>query len=66
MNYRDKYNALPAAAQKAIRELMDALLKCDREPIISTGGTICQSRFETAVMQVDVCTCEIKERYTKQ
>lgn len=64
MNYMNKYRALPAPAQKAIRELMDVLLRCDEEPIVYEGR-ICQSRLETAVVRVDSCTREIKEHYTK-
>lgn len=60
MTYKDMYKSLPAATQKALRELMVALGKCDRIPIVS-GTTICQSRLQTATVKVQSCTREVEE-----
>lgn len=60
MTYKDMYKSLLAATQKALRELMVALGKCNRIPIVS-GSTICQSRLQTATVKVEICTHEIEE-----
>lgn len=60
MSYKDQYQTLPPKAQKAIRELMTALVECDRRhPLIDQ--TVCSSSFESAVANVERCAYNIKK-----
>jgi hypothetical protein len=60
VNYREMYQALPPKAQRAIRQLMRAILECDtRHPVVR--NQTCTSSLETGIAKILQCTGEIKK-----
>lgn len=64
LNYQQLYRSLSPNGQKAMRELMKVLSRCDDSPILH-DKTVCQSKLESAVVKVEMCTQEIRERYSE-
>jgi hypothetical protein len=65
VDYKGRYRALPASAQKAVRELLNLLSDCKTEPVM-VGGTACQSQLEVAVVKVQLLIQDIKDRNKRE